>query len=158
MVGSIKPVTTRRGESMAFVRLDDLTGSCEVVVVPAVLAEAREALAADRIVIVSGRVDHKGEGETKIVAQEVRAFTPDPGAEDDRLHLRVDAARLTRDHLSRLERLLAEHRGGAHVLFEMRTADGQVRLRFGDDYRVDPRDGTLIASLKGMFGERSVIA
>ena len=48
LVGAIKAVTTRRGEAMMFVRLDDLEGSVEVVVVPAVCAEVRELLAARR--------------------------------------------------------------------------------------------------------------
>ena len=47
MLGAIKSITTRRGEPMMFVRLDDLEGSVEVVVVPAVLAEARALLVAD---------------------------------------------------------------------------------------------------------------
>jgi DNA polymerase-3 subunit alpha len=157
IVGMTKGVMTRRGEPMMFVRLDDLEGAVEIVVVPAVLAEARELLAPDAIVLVSGRVDQKGEGETKIVAQSVRSFTPDPGAEEDRLLVRLDMDRIRLEQLGTLRRLLADHRGPAPVVLEMAAAEGRrKRLRLGEEYSVDPRDGSLVASLKSLFGERCV--
>ena len=39
-----------------------------------VYAASRELSEADRVLLVKGRVDHKQEGETKLVALEVRAF------------------------------------------------------------------------------------
>ena len=156
MIGAAKPITTRKGEPMLFVRLDDLEGSVEVVVVPAVYQESREVLAPDALVLITGRIDHKGEGETKLVAQSVQAFVPDPTDEEDRLLLRVDAERMARDHLGRLKKLIADHRGEALVVLEMSTGQGRVRMRFGDEWRVDAEDRGLIASLKSMFGERCV--
>jgi DNA polymerase-3 subunit alpha len=156
IVGMVKPITTRRGEQMLFLRLDDLEGSAEIVVVPAVYSEARELLVADALVLVSGRVDQKGEGETKVVAQTVRPFEPEPGGEEDRLLLRVDAGRVAADHLETLKQILADHRGDASVVLEMSTNEGPVRLRFGDGYRVDASDRSLMASLKSLFGERCV--
>ncbi len=153
MVGFFKPITTRRGEAMAFVRLDDLESSVEVVVVPAVLNEFRDVLKPDAIVLVVGRVDQKGEGETKIIAQAITALAVDPSAEEDRLLLRIPAHRLDAERLPQLRRLLVDHQGDAPVVMLMETDDGPLRYRFGDGYRVDPRDRSLQASLKTLFGE-----
>ncbi len=158
IVGAAKPITTRRGDQMMFLRLDDLTGSVEVVVVAAVYQEARELLREDALLLVAGRIDQKSEGETKVVAREIRPFVPEPGAEEDRLLVRIDAAQFAQSHLSELKRLLADHHGEAPVIVEMRTADGPVRLRFGEEYRVDPADSNLVASLKTLFGASSVAA
>jgi DNA polymerase III subunit alpha len=154
IVGMVKPVTTRRGEAMGFLRLDDLEGSAEVVVVPAVWEETRELIAPDAILLVAGRVDQKSEGETKLVAQRITAFVPDPDVEADRLVLRVDAPRVAAAQLGELKRLLADHRGESAVVLLMRTSEGPVRLRLGDQFRVNSRDGSLVASLKSLFGER----
>jgi DNA polymerase-3 subunit alpha len=156
LVGAVKAVTTRRGEPMVFVRLDDLESTVEVVVVPAVCAEVRPLLQPGAILLVSGRVDQKGDGETKLVAQQVRPFGGSNGAApaDDQLLVRVDAALFPAEHLARLKAVLADHRGQASVVLEMRTDEGPVRLRFGDQFRVDPRDRNLKASLKALFGER----
>ena len=137
-----------------FIRLDDLEGSVEVVVVPAVLSEARDLLVADRMVLIVGRVDQKGEGETKLVAQAIKPFTPEEGAEEERLVVRVDVARLANTPLGELRRLLADHRGSAPVVMDVQTGGGRRRLHLGEEFKVDPRDNSLVAELKTLFGER----
>jgi DNA polymerase-3 subunit alpha len=154
MIGAVKGITTRKGEPMMFVRLDDLEGQVEVVVVPAVLAEARELLTMDAMVIMTGRIDQKGEGETKLVAQSVRAFIPEEGAEEDRLLLRVDIDRLAATPLDELQRLLRDHRGEAAVILDVVTGDGPRRLRLGREFAVDLQAKGLVAELKTLFGER----
>jgi DNA polymerase-3 subunit alpha len=154
LIGMVKNIMTRRGEPMMFARLDDLEGSVEVVIVPAVLAEARELLVPDALVVMSGRVDQKGEGETKLVAQTVRAFVPEDGAEEERLKVRVPLARLSATPLNELQRLLADHSGDVPVVVEVETGDGPRRYRLGEQYCVNPRDNGLVAELKTLFGER----
>jgi DNA polymerase-3 subunit alpha len=154
IIGAVKNITTRRGEPMMFIRLDDLEGSVEVVVVPAVLTEARDLLAADRMVVIAGRVDQKGEGETKLVAQVVTAFTPEEGAEEERLVVRVHVSRLAETHLGELRRLLVDHRGSAPVVVDVQTEAGRRRLHLGEEFRVDPQANGLVAELKTLFGER----
>ena len=156
IIGDARRITTRRGDEMMFVRLDDLEGSVEIVVVAAVYSEVKELLREDALILVSGRVDQKGEGETKVVAAEVRQFVPEPGAEEDRLLVRIDAARFAQSHLGELKRLLVDHQGDAPVIVEMRTTDGPVRLRFGEEFRVDPGNSNLVASLKTLFGASCV--
>ncbi|MCC6832302.1 MAG: DNA polymerase III subunit alpha [Thermoleophilia bacterium] len=157
IIGSVKAITTRKGEPMLFLRLDDLEGSVEVVVVPDVYTEARELLREDAIVLIGGRVDQKGEGETKLVARTVTPFEPDPDLEEDRLTLRVHASRLGVSMLPQLRQLLIDHPGEAPVVMVMDTEDGPIRYRFGSAFRVDPQHGSLQASLKTLFGEGCLV-
>ena len=90
IVGAVKQLTTKRGEPMVFLRLDDVTGGIDCVVFNSTYAAAAELCVADRILIVKGRVDHK-EGETKLVAQEVAAF--ESVAAKREVRLRIDATR-----------------------------------------------------------------
>lgn len=156
IIGELKGITTRRGEQMMFLRLDDLEGSVEVVVVPDVLAEFREAMQVDAVVLIAGRIDQKSETETKIVARTVTRFEIDPDREEERLTLRVHASRLGRRELPQLRQLLVDHSGDAPVVMVMETEGGPLRYRFGDRYRVDSRDGSLQASLKTLFGDGCV--
>ena len=89
IVSSLKQLTTKKGEPMVFAGLEDVTGSCEVVAFNSVYEHARDLLLQDRIVIVKGRVDHKQQGETKLVALEVTAFEATP--ERREVRLKVDA-------------------------------------------------------------------
>ena len=74
IVSSVKQLTTKKGEPMVFLTLDDPTGGGEVVVFNSTYAQARELCVADRILVIKGRVDHKQQGETKLIAIEVNGF------------------------------------------------------------------------------------
>jgi len=158
IIGMTKTITNRAGDQMMFLRLDDLQSGVEVVVVANVYAEHRELLREDAMVIIEGRVDQKSESETKIVARTVIPFVPEPGGEEDRVIVRVDADRFLHHHLDDLRRLIGDHRGEARMIVEMRTTDGPLRLKFGEEFRVDAEDRTLVASLKSMFGATAVTA
>ena len=152
----IKAITTRRGEAMVFVRLDDLEGSAEIIVQSGLYTECRELLREDGLVLITGQVDQKSEGETKLVARAIVPFVPDPDLEEDRLLVRIDATRFAASHMDELKRLLSDHSGSAPVIVEMRTTEGDVRLRFGEEYRVDSANSNLVASLMTMFGPNCV--
>lgn len=62
IIASIRRTLTKvRKEEMCFLKLQDTTGSIDVVVFPRVYSEARDILAADRIVVVSGKVESNEE-------------------------------------------------------------------------------------------------
>ena len=121
IVSAVKQLTTKRGETMVFVRLDDVTGGIDCVVFAATYAGARELFAVDRIVIVKGRVDHK-EGETKLVAQEVSAF--ESVAVKREVRLRIDATRARAGIVRDLAALFREFPGESPVLLDCVTSQG----------------------------------
>src|SRR5438552_240885 len=90
IVSAIKQVTTKKGEPMVFVRLDDVIGSAECVVFNSVYAASHELLVPDAILVVKARIDHK-EGETKLIAIEVSSFEATP--ERREVLLRIGAVR-----------------------------------------------------------------
>src|SRR5438045_2915996 len=78
MIAECKRIRTKKGDPMMFATLDDLEGQVELLVFNSAYAQNAEKVDTDRIVIVRGRVDHKEQGETKLVAQEVEPFEPTP--------------------------------------------------------------------------------
>ncbi len=153
IVGAVKQLTTKKGEPMVFLRLDDVTGSAEVVVFNSVYAAARELCAVDRILVVKGRIDHKQEGETKLLALEVAAFEAAP--ERKEVRLRVAAGRARAGLVRELALLVREFPGEAPVVLEAETAAGWKRLRFGPGYRVQPASD-FFAEAKALLGEAAV--
>ena len=92
IVSAVKQLTTKKGEPMVFLGLDDPTGGGEVVVFNSTYAQARELCVADRILVIKGRVDHKQQGETKLIALEVTAFEAVPERKEIRFKLDARAA------------------------------------------------------------------
>jgi len=66
-----RPTMTRKNEEMAFVELEDLSGSLDVVVFPRTFSSAKELLAEDRLVVIEGRVDVR-EGKVQAIADSVQ--------------------------------------------------------------------------------------
>src|SRR5262249_13574497 len=136
IVSHVKALTTKKGEPMVFLRLDDLTGEAEVVVFNSVYAASRELLEPDRILLVKGRVDHKQEGETKLIAIEARAF--EPAEQLTEVRLRVDARKAPAGIVRELSHVVRDFPGETRVLLSLETSDGQKTLELGSEYRVRP--------------------
>ncbi|MBN1640165.1 MAG: DNA polymerase III subunit alpha [Anaerolineae bacterium] len=71
LVSWVRPYITKRGDLMAFVHLEDIQGSIEVVVFPRIYADTRDLWQEDKIVIVRGRVDAERR-EPSLICDSVR--------------------------------------------------------------------------------------
>jgi DNA polymerase-3 subunit alpha len=153
MVASLRSTVTKKGEPMAFVQLEDLTGSIEVVVFNSTYTAARELLVEDAVLIVKGRVDHKQQGETKLVALEVSRFEAMP--ERREVRLKVDARSAPAGVIRELAGLVRDFPGEAPVYVDLVTSIGSKLLELGPDYRVDPQPD-FFASVRHLLGAAAV--
>ena len=60
----------KKGDKMAFLTLQDLSGSCEVVVFPSVYKETQSFVQKDQLIYVRGKVDARDDSP-KILADEI---------------------------------------------------------------------------------------
>jgi len=153
IVSGLKQVTTKRGDPMVFVTLDDPTGSAEVVVFNSTYAAARELLEADRILVVKGRVDHKQAGETKLVANEVAAF--EAAVVRKEVRLRIDARQAPAGLIRELASLVSDYPGEAPVYLALETSLGERTLALGPEYRVKP-EADFFAEVRALLGEAAI--
>jgi DNA polymerase-3 subunit alpha len=153
IVASLKQVTTKRGEPMVFVTLDDPTGSAEVVVFNSTYAASREYLEPDRMLVVKGRVDHKQAGETKLVAMEATPFESTPVRREVRL--RIDARQAPAGLIRELAILVKDFPGDAPVYLSLETSLGERTLALGPDYCVKP-DADFFAEARALLGEAAL--
>jgi DNA polymerase III subunit alpha len=140
-----KKIRTKKGEPMMFATLDDLEGSVEMLVFNSAYASNADKIGDDKVLIVRGRVDHKEQGETKLVVQEVEVFEP---THEEVEEAKRDAAALAAAPPKRvtvnvpgdlpvhfiedLKELVHHHRGD----YELMLRVGERALVLGDDYRV----------------------
>ncbi len=153
IVSAVKHLTTKKGEAMVFLQLEDPTGSAEVVVFAVTYGTVRELCVADRILVVKGRVDHKQQGETKLIALELTAF--EAVAERRDVRFRLDARQAAAGVIEELARLVKEYPGDSPVYVALETSMGARTLALGPGYRVQP-DSDFIAEAKALLGEASV--
>jgi DNA polymerase III subunit alpha len=70
-VASITSKTTKNNSIMAFVTIEDVISSMEVIIFPNVLARFKDLISRDNVLIISGRISMKEEEEPKIIADEI---------------------------------------------------------------------------------------
>jgi DNA polymerase-3 subunit alpha len=154
MVASVRVTMTRKGEPMAFVRLDDAVATTEVVVFSSAYALVREHLVEDSVLVVKGRVDRRDEGETKVVAIEATPFDLVPLSGEVRV--RVDARTAPASFVDGLGRAIRDFPGTNPVVVEMATSQGRRRLRLGPAFRVRP-EPDFFAEVRVLGGEAQLV-
>ena len=145
MIAECKRIRTKKGDMMMFATLDDLEGQVEILVFNSAYQSNADKIDVDKVVIVRGRVDHKDQGETKVVVQEVEPFEPTTEEVEKareqaaiilappRLTLRVPAG-IDSNWLEELKELV-RHNKGDH---ELVICVGERCLVLGEQFRVSP--------------------
>ena len=71
MIPELKQITTRKGDRMAIVQLEDLSGSCEAIVFPKTYCRLSEFLLTDTRLLVWGTIDKKSD-KTQLIIDDCR--------------------------------------------------------------------------------------
>ena len=74
IISSVKKKYTKNNKIMAFVTIEDLYGSCEVIVFENCYQTCSNELIDDNIVLVDGRLSIREDEDIKIVAREIKKF------------------------------------------------------------------------------------
>ncbi len=74
MIVDIKPVTTKKGDRMAILQIEDLSGKAEAVVFPKNYEQVNAFLVTDAPVLISGKIDHKRDEQTQIIVEQVQVI------------------------------------------------------------------------------------
>jgi len=163
MLAECKRLKTKKGDWMMFATLQDLEGQVEILVFNSAYEQNADRLQPDEIVIVRGRVDHKGEGETKVVVQKVERFDPTPEevqlaeAEVAKLEIRRRVVLQVSDDvppafLQELKEVVGRFTGDHDLVL----AVGERRLMLGPDFRISA-DSACRAMLAELPGARQLV-
>jgi DNA polymerase-3 subunit alpha len=72
LISTMREIITKKGTRMAFARVEDMTGSVELVVFPDTFAQYERILKSDAPLVVSGTVERE-EGNVKIICEQLRS-------------------------------------------------------------------------------------
>ncbi|MDD6326991.1 MAG: DNA polymerase III subunit alpha, partial [Lachnospiraceae bacterium] len=164
MIEAVTIKTTRRGDPMAFLTIEDLYGSVEVVVFPRDYAQNKEKLIKNAKVIIKGNASVTEE-ECKLLLSEMRTLDEAKEAletADKELWIRFYSLESYHIAESRLLSVLQEHKGMSpvHIVILPKTVEGEERQTpimksLGNRYSVTA-DGILMEQLQRAFGTENV--
>ncbi len=151
----VKEKITKKGDRMAFVRMEDLKGSLEMIVFPDCYSASADFLKAESPVLVKGVVD-KDERGVKLKATQIAPLDQAAHTMTSRLRLKVEATGFTRDIMVQLRQTLEKHRGSCRVSLHLSVpGKGEAVLALPDHYRVEPSAG-FTEAVNELFGHSVV--
>ncbi len=152
IVASVSRRYTKKGDSYAQIRLEDLAGGVTVVVFPGQYEQFQPMLEPDALLLVKGRVDLRGR-ELQLRAVEISE--PDLGgaaaaAPDGMLVVDLPAASCTNAVIGKLRGLLGAHAGHTPVQVRFLSSQGVTPLDVGS-FKVDA-GAALLSELRLLLG------
>jgi len=138
MISIVKELTTKKGDRMAFLAIEDKEGVLEVVAFSETFMQSRDLLQTDEPLVVVGKVQHDEKG-SKIIANHVLSLEDAQVQTVEEVRIRLMADALDRDGLTRLRHLLISHPGGCRILLHLQVADtGEAVIAVSDKLTVSP--------------------
>ena len=165
MITEVKQITTRKGDSMAVIALEDLEGSVEVVIFPDTYKEAGE-LYEDRIVWIEGTVklnqngsrnqdsDEESEEERQIQANEVSNIDVVREEQTSTVEVTIQESDLeNQDKLKSLKEIALANRGKLDLVLRLMTPRfGEVITRCNSQYRISDSE-SVFSLVEDLYGE-----
>ncbi len=138
LIVSRKMTTTRRGDRMAYARVEDLTGTIEVIVFPELFASSAALLETDQPVLIAGTLDH-GDHGSKLKATRLQSLADAQSKIGRQLQITLEAAALSMNRLQQLRELLARHHGPCPVSLTLQHPEQrQATIVLDHRYWVSP--------------------
>lgn len=156
LITGVRKIFTKKGDAMAFVAIEDKTGSTELVVFPKAYAASPEVYEPDNIIMVSGKIsarDRDGSlnGEPKIMVENAKiinydlaskhvplkapALAPKPVRQSHQVIFAIEQT--SNDMLHALKEIIGAHPGDVDMYLQVGGPAGKkLRLPF----RVDASD------------------
>jgi len=172
-ITDVRAVTTKNGQKMAFVRIEDQSGDIEAVLFPNSFQQTASLWQRDRVVVVRGKVNARGRNgqpasEVKIMVDEAREITPDqaaryqptgkaephpPAGPDKRVYVRITNT-ADQQMLLSLKKTIDSHQGGTEVVLVLGEATSKqaIKLPGGID-----RDSEGLSKLQSLVGADNLV-
>ncbi len=132
----VKQIQTKKGDPMAFLTVEDLTGAMEVVVFSDLYQRVRPILSGEDPLLVKGRLD-LGMDRPKLVANDISPLGSSSFTGRS-VHIQWDGSRTTEQDLEKLRTLLSSRpRGGPTFLHIRVSPQTEVVIKLSSSYFVD---------------------
>jgi DNA polymerase-3 subunit alpha len=145
LITSKKEYITRKGDRMAFLGIEDLTGQGEAAIFPEAYRAYKEFINADKPLIVEGTVsdrsgpdEEEGPKQAKLLIDSVMFLAEAAQECTEPVTFDLRAEQLAGEGLAQFKHLVSRHAGPAEVNLRIHYPDVCCTLKLGPTYRVAP--------------------
>ncbi|MDX1637920.1 MAG: OB-fold nucleic acid binding domain-containing protein, partial [Balneolaceae bacterium] len=157
IITEVKRVTDKRGRPFAFVQMEDLHGTIEVITFNDVYDSHLGMIQVDTLVVVDGHIDTRN-GPTKIIANSLERIESMREKYQDKIELQldIDTSSVTEEELQKMAGLFARHKGETNIQFKVMSREAKRPFAMHSrKFVIDPNE-ELLGDLKDIIGEDAV--
>ncbi|QJQ95044.1 MULTISPECIES: DNA polymerase III subunit alpha [Halomonadaceae] len=158
LVVGMRTMKSKRGDTMAFVTLDDRTGRIEASLFGELFEQLRGRLDTEQVLIVEGEVSSDDfSGGLRLRGKEITLMVEARSKFGQAVELSLDGSRANGRLIASLRESLTPHRDAQGLPVRLRYRNGQVSgwLELADEWKVAPCD-ELLTALREVEGQDGV--
>lgn len=150
MIIHVSKKLTRNNDMMAFIVLEDLYSSIEVIVFPKIFNTARSIINEDEVVLLKGRVSLREDEQPKIICEVIEPLIK---INSEKLYILVEQQKDIKIKLQQAKGIFLQYKGNMPVYF----CTNKERKKFRTDRELWVNGNReLMDKLREMFGENNV--
>jgi len=156
LIGDLQTRLDRKNNTMAFFQIEDFSGVVRVLCFSSTYENYRDAVQADAMVMVKGKLDRRdGRDEYTVLADEIIPLDEVREKYAKRLSMTLSAETLKEHDLDRIHMLVGQNPGSCRVLINIKTGNGQEMLMKAKSHQVHP-SVELVKDLRAILGRENV--
>ncbi len=153
VIEDVKIKRTKRGDKMAVLRIEDLTGSSEVIVFPDLFNKTYHLFKDDHPLFITGGAEI-GDNSAKIIAQEIITLNAVRQKNTKAVELTLMEDAISQELLENLKDTVFRYPGSCRLVFKIETASGkEMIVSAHPHYSVLPCD-EFIEEIQGTLGNK----
>jgi DNA polymerase-3 subunit alpha len=152
LITEYKELITKKGTRMAFAKVEDLTGTAELVIFPDTFAKYSEILKEEKPLLIGGGLEVEN-GNAKIMADSFALFE-DVLKKTKKISVRLD--KLESEDYEKLDSLLIECKGPTNVRLVMNVAGQDIELFAEKPHQIEISDH-FFEGARQLFGRTDFI-
>ncbi len=155
IITGIKTIFDQAGRKMAFVTIEDFSGSAEMLVFSSVYEKYQAMIENDSLVLVIGKISTQEEKEPKIICDEIMPLDQARKRFTRNICLNLNLHDLKVATLKEIEKLAKIHQGKCQLLIHVTNGDRREYVIRSRKYKVAP-DENFLDGLKKLVGNNNV--
>ncbi len=154
IISSIKKKIDKKGNQMAFVSLEDLSGKADCIIFSDAYRKHSSIIVEDSIVIIEGKCEIDS-GSVKIFADSIIPIEKASEVFSKKIFLKIDYTKHNSEILDNLYKLLRENKGTAECIFNLSNGNGKTKYYRSNNIGVSVTN-ELVENINSLLGENSI--
>lgn len=148
--------TTRKGDKMAIVTLEDLQGSVEVILWPETFSASESLLLNEEPLLIKGKVDAEGTTR-KVIVDGIHPLSDAKNHWIGKVHIHLRTPGLEKETLLEIKNILATHKGNNETFIHFNFPDDKTKvIKVDASLRIQPSD-EIVRDIEAILGDEAIL-